>query len=193
MKSTSSGLREIAMTETPEFRILEERVVYSGRIFDVSDGLVEVGGRRLRRQVAVHPGAVGVVPVLADGRLALVRQYRHGPRERTLEIPAGTLEAGEPPETCARRELEEEVGLRAGGMVPLGPFYPSPGICTEVIHLFAATGLEEVRARPEPDEDIEIEFHAVEKAVRMAVDGRIRDGKTIAALARWLWRERGPG
>jgi ADP-ribose pyrophosphatase len=131
---------------------------------------------------------VGIVSLLDGGRVVLVRQYRHGPRERTLEIPAGTLEPGEAPEACAAREIEEEVGYRAGRLLPMGPFYPSPGICTEVIHLFAATELVEVGARPEPDEDIDIEIYPLEEAMRMSVDGRIRDGKTITALARWIWR-----
>ncbi len=178
------------MTEPRAFTTIEEKAVYSGRIFSVSDDLVEVSGRRFRRQVAVHPGAVGVVPLLDDGRVVMVRQYRHGPRERILEIPAGTLEPGEGPQVCAAREIEEEVGYRAGKLVSLGPFYPSPGICTEVIHLFVATELIGTEARPEPDEDIDIETYPFEDVMRMIVDGRIRDGKTATAIARWAWRDK---
>ncbi len=177
------------MSHAREFRTVEQKEVYRGKAFRVSDDLVEVAGRRFRRQVAVHPGAVGIVPVLPGGRVALVRQYRHGPRQRTLEIPAGTLEPGEPPEACARREIEEEIGWRAGKLEPLGVMYPSPGICTEVIHLFAATELTETRARPEPDEDIDVEKYSVSAIKEMIVDGRVRDGKTVTAIARWVWRK----
>ena len=169
------------------FRIVESKEVYSGKAFQVRDDRLEAGGRRFRRQVVVHPGAAAILPLLPDGRVLMVRQYRHGLAERLLEIPAGTLEPGEPPEACARREIEEEAGYRAGRLVPLGPFYPTPGISTEVIHLFAATDLVQAEAHPEPDEDIEVETHALDEVVRMIVDGRIRDGKTIAATAMWLW------
>lgn len=177
------------MAEETGARTLEENTVYSGPIFSVSDDLVEVAGRRFRRQVLVHPGAAGVLPVLPGDRAVMVRQYRHGSRGRTLEIPAGTLEPGESPEDCVRREIEEEVGYRAGRLIPLGSFYTSPGICTELIHLFAATDLIETRACPEPDEDIDVEIHPIEEVKRMIVDGRISDGKTATALARWAWRE----
>jgi ADP-ribose pyrophosphatase len=169
------------------FRIIESKEVYSGRAFQVRDDLLEAGGRRFRRQVVVHPGAAAILPLLADGRVLLVRQYRHGLAQRLLEVPAGTLEPGEPPEACARREIEEEAGWRAGRLLPLGPFYPTPGISTEVIHLFAATDLVATEARPEPDEDIAVETHPLDEVVRMILDGRIRDGKTIAAVAKWVW------
>jgi len=176
------------MPQDDRFRVIESREVYAGRAFRVRDDLVEVRGRRLGRQVVVHPGAAAVLPVMTGDRALLVRQYRHGPGQRLLEVPAGTLEPGEPPEACARRELEEEAGYRAGRLVPLGPFYPTPGISTEIIHLFAAAELVQTQAHPEADEDIEVEVHPMDEVVRMIADGRIRDGKTIAAVAMWKWR-----
>jgi len=170
--------------------MVESREVYAGRAFRVREDVVEMRGRMLRRQVVVHPGAAAVLPLLPDDRVVLVRQYRHAMGRRMLEIPAGTLEPGEPPGECARRELEEEAGYRAGELVPLGEIHPAPGISTEIIHLFAATGLAETPARPEPDEDIEVEVLPLEEVVRMIADGRINDGKTAAAVARWRWRAR---
>ncbi|HOX08858.1 MAG TPA: NUDIX hydrolase [Planctomycetota bacterium] len=169
-------------------RTMSSSEVYAGRAFRVREDVIEAGGRRMNRQVVVHPGAAAVLPVLPDGRAVLVRQYRHALATRLLEIPAGTLEPGEPPEACARREIEEEAGYRVGRIAPLGPVYPAPGISTEIIHLFAATDLSETPARPEPDEDIEVELHPLEEVVRMIADGRICDGKTVTAVARWQWR-----
>ena len=171
--------------------VIESKEVYAGRAFRVRDDLIEVRGRRVRRQVVVHPGAAAVLPLLPGNRVLLVRQYRHGLGERLLEVPAGTLEPGEAPEQCARREIEEEAGYRAGGLLALGPFYPTPGISTEIIHLFAAAELVQTQAHPEADEDIEVEVHPLDEVVRMIADGRIRDGKTIAAVAKWKWRNGG--
>lgn len=174
-------------------RTVESCEVYAGRAFRVREDVIEADGRRMNRQVVVHPGAAAILPLLPDGRIVLVRQYRHALAERFLEIPAGTLEPGEPPAECARRELEEEAGYRAGALAPLGSVCPAPGISTEIIHLFAATELTAVPARPEPDEDIEIELHPLDGVVRMIAAGEIRDGKTVAAVARWRWGGRESG
>ena len=109
-----------------------------------------------------------------------------------LELPAGRLGAGEDPAACGRRELAEETGLSARTVEPLGVFLPSPGVFDEVIHLFLATGLAQGDPDPERYEDIETVRLPLDEARRMAVDGAIRDGKTIAALFR-AWRFSSPG
>ena len=176
------------MSEPSTVKLVESREVYSCFAFRVREDVIEARGRRLNRQIVVHPGAVAAVPVLPDGRIVMVRQYRHGIRDFLLEVPAGTLEAGEAPEACARREVEEEAGYRAGRMLPLGPYYPSPGICTEIIHLYAALDLTEVGAHPEPDEDLAVEFHPLDELLAMVADGRLRDGKTMVSLIKWRMR-----
>ena len=175
------------MPEERATRVVESREVYASNVFRVREDVIELRGRRVSRKIIVHPGAVAALPILPDGRAVMVRQYRHGLGERLLEYPAGTLEPGEAPEACAAREMEEEAGYRAGRIIKLGPYYPSPGICTEIIHLFAATELVKTQSHLEPDEDIELEFHGFDEIVQMIRDGRIRDGKTIAATAMWLW------
>lgn len=162
---------------------------HRGRLFSVqvltwTDGL----GRTVRREVVRHPGAVLVVPCLDDGRLVMIRNQRVAVDGRIRELPAGTLKAGEDPTLAARRELEEETGYRAGHLEPLGEFYTSPGFCDELMRVFVAHHLEMVGQHPEPGEDIEVEVVAADDALAMIDDGRIRDGKTIAALLMWARR-----
>ena len=115
----------------------------------------EPGGVEGTREVVRQSGSVAALPVLADGRVVLVRQYRYAVDDYVWELPAGRRDPGETPEAGARRELEEEVGLRAGALEPLLTFWTTPGFCDEVMHLFRATALEAVPPRPEADERIE--------------------------------------
>jgi ADP-ribose pyrophosphatase len=126
-----------------------------------------------------------VLPVHEDGTVSLIRQLRPAVGCRLLEIPAGRLDPGEPPAECAGRELQEETGLSAAELIPLGTVFSSPGVFDEVIHLFAAAGISQGEARPEADEEIEVLRLPLAEALRMAADGRISDGKTLAALLRW--------
>lgn len=130
--------------------------------------------------MVVHPGAVGIAAVEADGRLLLVRQYRPALKTWTLEIPAGRLEAGEAPLAAARRELEEETGRRAERWSPLRPIVPAPGFCSEVVHLFRADGLVEVPdggLEADPDEEIEV-LHCTPAEVLASDEA---DAKTLIA------------
>jgi ADP-ribose pyrophosphatase len=140
------------------------------------------------REVVRHPGAVLIVPRLDGDRLALVRNYRVAVMQRLWELPAGTLEPGEPPEIAAARELEEETGYRAARIEHLGDFYTSPGFCDELMRVYTAEKLEFVGQRLEPHEDIEVGVVTVDEALAMIDDGRIIDGKTIAALYLWMRR-----
>ncbi len=150
-------------------------------------GLEEValpGGRSLTLEVVRHPGGAAAAAVDEAGRVCLLRQYRHAAGGWLWEIPAGKLDPGEPPLATARRELEEEAGVRAGSWEPLGSLVTAPGFCDEVIHLFLARDLEPVPARPEAHEVLEVHWVGFAEAVARAARGEIRDAKTVAALFR---------
>ena len=106
----------------------------------------------------VHPGAVVVLPLLDDGRIVMIHNFRHTMEEELLELPAGTLAPGEPPIDAARRELSEETGYAAGSVEPFITFYTLPGICTERMHAFIATDLRAGEQRLEPGEQIRVEI-----------------------------------
>ncbi|UCD73924.1 MAG: NUDIX hydrolase [Phycisphaerales bacterium] len=168
------------------------QVAFSGRLFDV-EVLVQTGpdGRIVQREVVRHPGAVVVIPVLEDRRLAMIRNYRVATGERLWELPAGKLERGEDPQLAALRELEEETGYRARAIDKLGEFYTSPGFADELIRAFLAEDLEQVGQCLEAGEDIELERLPLERVLAMIDRGEIRDAKTIAALYLWERRQRG--
>jgi ADP-ribose pyrophosphatase len=157
--------------------------VYKGRIVDLR--LEEV---TLPNQVTVtleiirHPGAAAVVAVDGDGEVTLVRQYRHAAGGFIWEIPAGKLDAGEPPLACAARELREEVGLVAGQFTHLGSILTAPGFCDERIDLFLARDLTRVAQQLDPDEVISVIRMPLARAVGMIRGGEIQDAKTIAGL-----------
>jgi ADP-ribose pyrophosphatase len=159
-----------------------DRLLYRGRIFDLLQRRVKRAGRTVRLDVIRHPGAVVVVPLLSPTRVVLIRQWRGSVNEVLYEAVAGGLEPGEAPAAAARRELIEEVGLRAGRMRKLGEFYSAPGFSTELLRLFVATDLREVPARPEADEFLERVDMPLSRALRMIRQGTIRDAKTIAGL-----------
>jgi len=151
-------------------------------------------GNTYERQYVVHPGAVVVLPLLEDGRIVMVNQYRPTVDRRLLELPAGTLDVkGEDPQAAAARELEEESGYRAGRFEPLCAFYPSPGILTEKIQAYEATGLTRSVARPEPTEDLHVELVRFDDAVKRILAGEIMDAKTIITLLYYKLREEEEG
>src|SRR6476620_11774438 len=129
--------------------VLRSRRVYDGKLFQV-----DVENVRL-------PGAVALVVVDPDGKLLLVRQYRRPVDRQLLKIPAGTREAGEDAETCARRETQEETGYQAAHVERLGGFYSAPGFCTELLDCYLCTDLSDSDLRPEEDEDLSLERMSV--------------------------------
>jgi ADP-ribose pyrophosphatase len=164
-------------------RVLHHWRVHAGKVLDLDvDDVVEPGGVRGLREVVRQRGSVAALPVLEDGRVVLVRQYRYAVDTRVWELPAGRRDPGETPEQGALRELEEEVGLRAATLEPLLTFWTTPGFCDEVMHLFRATGLTPVPPRPEADEKIEQERFTLDEAMAMVKRGEIREGKTLVAL-----------
>jgi len=127
--------------------VIESRPVFEGRLISVHvDEVARADGTTASREVVRHPGAAAVVPLLPEGRVVMIRQYRHAAGRVLWELPAGTLDAGEAPEKCARRELVEEVGYEAGELSLLFSTYLSPGYSTELIHIFLARHLKEVAA-----------------------------------------------
>jgi ADP-ribose pyrophosphatase len=166
-------------------RILKSENLYEGRIVKLSLFDVELeDGRRSTREIVVHPGSVAVVPLHGDGTVTLVRQYRLAALDYLLEIPAGTLEPGEDPLTCAHRELEEEANLHAGQMRLVTTFFPAPGVITERMHLYLATDLKEAPGQTDEDEQIEPVRMPLDEALDLVRQGTVRDAKTIIGL---LW------
>lgn len=168
-------------------RLISSTVGYKGHLFDVVVDRIEMdGGVVATREVLKHPGAVALVPVTAEGDILLVTQYRHAAGRRLLELPAGTLEAGEDPATAAIRELQEEVGRAPGTLEPLGGFYVAPGYTSEYIHLFVATDLRDSRLAGDEDEDIEVEVRSASEALAAIDSGEICDAKSVVGILRWL-------
>ena len=161
-------------------------MLFKGLVVDIEQMEVGIGNKGWHVfQVVRHPGGVGVLPLHDDGTVTLIRQLRPSVATELLEIPAGRKNPGEDPAECGRRELAEETGLVADSIVPLGAFYPSPGVFDEIIHLYLATGLSQGAAEPEFYEEIETIRIPIEEALQMAGnDDGIRDGKTIVALMR---------
>jgi ADP-ribose pyrophosphatase len=159
--------------------------LFRGLVVDLEQMEVRVGKKGWHvYQIVRHPGGVGVLPLHEDGTITLIRQLRPAVGGSLLEVPAGRLQPGEDPAECGRRELAEETGLAAGKLLPLGYFYPSPGVFDEVIHLFVGTELRQGTAAPEHYEEIETVRLPLAEALASAVAGEIRDGKTITALLR---------
>lgn len=159
--------------------------VFQGRVVELSVEKVRLpNGSVCDLEVIHHPGAAAVVPVDDEGRVLMVRQYRHAAGGWLLEVPAGKLDRGEAPEACAAREVEEETGFRAGRLVPMGWIWTTPGFTDERIWLFLATGLQKGRQALQADEALTVERVPLAEAVEMAARGDIRDGKSICALLR---------
>lgn len=156
--------------------------IYKGRIFDIRVDTIREGVLEYERDIIAHPGSGVIVPVFEDGTIALVRQYRHAAGKSLLEIPAGSLDEGESPETGARRELEEEIGVTAENFEQIAAFYVSPGFLTEKMFVFLATGLKETSQSLDDDEIVEIVRISFERAFEMTRSGEIEDAKTIVGL-----------
>ncbi|MBN1595790.1 NUDIX hydrolase [candidate division FCPU426 bacterium] len=160
------------------------RVVYRGKILDLYVDRVRVpDGSRHLREVVGHTPAVAVVPLLADGRVLLVRQFRYAIGKKLLEIPAGLLAAREQPRQAALRELREETGYHAGSLQLLASFYSSPGYCREKIDLFLARHLKRTGSLSlDRDEFLEVLALPFTQALRLLEKGKIIDGKSVVGL-----------
>ena len=166
-------------------KLVESRPVFDGRVIKlVVDRVVLPNDIEAEFEVVHHRGAAAVVPVDSDGNVHLVRQYRYAPDDWLLEVPAGKRDAGEPPELCARREIEEEIGHRAGKIESMGWIWTTPGFTDEKIWLYLATDLTPSEQALEDDEVLTVERMPLDAAVAMALGGEIRDAKSICALLR---------
>jgi ADP-ribose pyrophosphatase len=164
---------------------IASRPVHHGRVIDVYTVTLRYGdGREHEIDYVRHPGAAAVVAVDSADRVCLVRQYRHGVEDFVWEIPAGKLDSGEAPQTCAIRELQEEAGVAARRWTSLGLYVPAPGIFTEVIHLYLAQDLAIGNPSPDVDEELELQWMPLAQAADLVLRGDWNDGKTVVALLR---------
>jgi len=169
-------------------RLLEKKIdgkrIYEGRILDLEVDRVSLpSGGEATRELVRHKGAVVVLPLHEDRRVEFVRQHRYPTGEVLLELPAGKLDPGEEPISCAGRELAEETGWKPVEIHELGAFFTTPGFTDEVLHAFIATPLEQSpEVAQDPDEAIEIVTMTVDEALDACRDGTIRDSKTLATF-----------
>jgi ADP-ribose pyrophosphatase len=167
-------------------RRIRRDVLYTGKVFDLLVDQVEYpSGATGIREIARHPGGAVVVPILENGHVVLVRQWRWPIGGALLELPAGKLSPGEDPAACAGRELTEETGWIAGRLEPLTSIYTTPGFCDEVLHLFLGTALHpspDGHRREEGELEMTIHTMPLAEAVALIHRGEIRDGKTIIGL-----------
>jgi ADP-ribose pyrophosphatase len=166
------------------FTLRSTEIIYPGRAFTIRrDTLGLPDGRETRLDIVEHVGSVVLLPIDELGRLLFVRQYRHAAGKEMLELPAGTLDEGEPPMDCARRELREETGMDAGCLEQLGGFYLAPGYSTEYMTVFLATNLHPAPLPPDEDEFLALQPVPLEDAWDMVDSGDLPDAKSLAALA----------
>ena len=163
--------------------VLGRQQAYHGRVFDVEVQTLRLGdGRIVTNDVVAHRPCVAMIAVENDGRLLFVRQFRAPAGGELLEIAAGSIDEDEDAGAAVQRELQEEIGMRAARIQPLGVFYSAPGYCTELIHLYACEELTESRLPADEDELIEVERLTLSDAINRIASGEIRDAKTIAGV-----------
>lgn len=175
------------MSELKESTISSKKV-YDGSFLDVRKDIVNLpDGKTSTREWINHPGAACIIPLMPNGKLALIKQYRYPVKSIMIELPAGKIDAGENPETCALRELEEEIGFSAGKLTFVSKIYPAIGFANEEMSIFLAENLSKSEKNTDHDEFIELLPTTVEDAVCMVWDRKITDVKTIIGI---LWAER---
>ena len=170
---------------TRQKNLSTRRPVHRGPVVDLGIETVDLpGGGRVDLEVVRHPGGAAAVAVDRDGQVCLVRQFRHAAGGWIWEVRAGKRDPGEGPDATARRELEEEAGVRAARWDPLGAVLPTPGFCDEVVHLYLARDLQRVPVRHGAHERIEVHWVPFPDAVDRAASGALQDAKTVVALLR---------
>lgn len=166
------------------YETVESKITYNGAIIDVKQDLIRLpNGKNAKREIVLRGEAAGVLPVLEDGSVVLIKQYRHSVEGFVLEIPAGMLDSkNEEPRSCAIRELEEETGYKAEKIEPLFKMHSSIGFCTEAIYIYLASGLTKGETDFDDEEFIETVKIPLNEAIEKIHSGEITDSKTIAAL-----------
>lgn len=167
------------------YKLLKSEILYKGKVFNlkVDEISYNTSGNNGIREIAVHPGGAVVIPVKDDGKLILVKQFRYPIQNWLIEFPAGKIDANEDPLICATRELEEETGYRAAKIEKLGEILTAPGYCTELLHIYSATGLVPGNHNREEGElGMEILEMTIEEVQDLIRTGKINDAKTIAGI-----------
>lgn len=166
-----------------QFEIIESMKMFSGKVFDVRrDKVSKMDGGVMELDIVEHRNSVTIIPLDEEGNIWFVRQYRHPAGEFLLELPAGVIETGETQAECANREIQEEIGMRAGKLEELGSFYLVPGYSTEFMYVFLARDLIPSSLKGDEDEIIVVEKIPLGDVYRKAESGFIRDVKTLGAL-----------
>ena len=168
-------------------KILSSEMLYEGPVFGVRrDEVIEPTGVRTRREVITHSGSVVVLPVLPDGRIVMIRQYRHATRQFLWELVAGRIDEGENPRKAAARELIEETGYRAKKFTIFLNVFPTPGFLEERMYILLAERLTLGKAEPEDDEKIEVKAYTPRELENMIRGGKLHDAKSIAGILYYL-------
>ena len=166
------------------FKVKESSIIFRGKVFDLKVDKIEYdSGNPGIREVAVHPGGAVVVPILDNGKIIMVKQFRYPLQRTILELPAGKLDKDEDPYVCAVRELEEETGYKAGKVEKLGAICTTPGFCTEILHIYLAKDLVSGNHnREEGEYGMEIYEYSFEEIQEKISKGEIIDAKTICGI-----------
>ncbi|NCS89803.1 MAG: ADP-ribose pyrophosphatase [Ignavibacteria bacterium CG2_30_36_16] len=166
------------------YKLNKSEVLYRGKVFDLQiDEITYDSGNNGIREIAVHAGGAVIVPITNEGKIVLVKQFRYPFQKYMLEMPAGKLNKGEDPYLCAVRELEEETGYKADKVEKLGAIATTPGFCTEILHLYIATGLTPGRHNREEGElTMEVYEYSFEDVERLISEGELYDAKSICAF-----------
>jgi ADP-ribose pyrophosphatase len=189
-KTNSGGrakTRSYSGTSNKKPQVLSSQTVYAGKVFGIRrDEVIEPTGVRGTREMITHPGSVVVLPVLPDGRVLLIQQYRYAARQYLWELVAGRIDEGETPLEAAERELREETGYRAKRFRTFLEFFPTPGFLEEKMYLLLAERLTPGQAEPEDDEKIVARPYTCKQLEQMIRNGKLHDAKTIAGVLYYL-------
>src|SRR3984957_18293972 len=178
----ASGTKSPKVSGDAKAKTISSKIVFKGKVFSVRrDEVIEPSGVRATRDMIAHSGSVVVMPVLDDGKIVLIRQYRHAARQYLWELVAGRIDPGENIKQAAVRELIEETGLRAKKMRLFLDFWPSPGFLEEKMFVLVARGVTQGEAEPEEDEKIEAKAFGRAELQKMLRTGVLRDAKTISS------------
>jgi len=166
------------------YKLIKSNLLYKGKVFDhLVDEIEYQSGNKSVREVAVHAGGAVVIPIKDNGKIILVKQFRYPIQKTLIEFPAGKLDKNEDPLVCAVRELEEETGYTAKQIKKLGEIFTAPGYCTEILHIYSASGLITGKhSREEGEAGMEILELTLAEIEAMILSGEINDGKTIVGI-----------
>jgi ADP-ribose pyrophosphatase len=166
-----------------EYRVMHSEKIFEGKVFDVRIDQVETPThRKMRVDVVEHRGAVVLIPIDIEGRIWFVNQYRHATSQTLLELPAGTLDGDESPETCAVRECREEIGMAPGNLQSLGGGFLAPGYSTEFLHFFLATQLTPSPLAQDKHEDLQVQCLSWDETLERIHQRQLQDTKSLAGL-----------